>query len=98
MASIIALVAQLDQSSRFLPGRPWVRVLPGAPILRRKKNIKLKQSVMQAVASNYIIQSSPRCVGVCTFDENDDVCIGCGRTVEEIHEEYLKSLHYSLDN
>jgi len=31
------------------------------------------------------------CIGICTFNEND-VCIGCGRTVKEIHEAYLESI------
>ena len=31
------------------------------------------------------------CIGICTLNE-DDICIGCGRTVQEIHEAYLDSI------
>ena len=32
----------------------------------------------------------PPCIGVCTI--KNGVCIGCKRTVKEIHEAYLKSI------
>ena len=35
----------------------------------------------------------PPCIGICTINENG-VCIGCKRTVKEIHEAYLKSIGY----
>ena len=35
----------------------------------------------------------PPCIGICTINE-DGVCIGCERTLEEIHEAYLKSIGY----
>ena len=31
------------------------------------------------------------CIGICTLNE-DGICIGCGRTVKEIHEAYLESI------
>ena len=37
-------------------------------------------------------QDSP-CVSICRFND-DDVCIGCGRTVKEVHEAYLESIGY----
>ncbi len=36
----------------------------------------------------YRIEDSP-CIGVCTLDEND-VCIGCGRTMNEIRERFTE--------
>ena len=33
----------------------------------------------------------PPCIGICTLNE-EDICIGCGRTVQEIHEAYLDSI------
>ena len=33
------------------------------------------------------------CIGVCTLNK-DGVCIGCERTLEEIHEAYLESIGY----
>ena len=31
------------------------------------------------------------CIGICTLNK-DDICIGCGRTVEEIHNAYHESV------
>ena len=31
------------------------------------------------------------CIGICTLNDKD-ICIGCGRTVQEIHEAYLDSI------
>ena len=39
----------------------------------------------------------PTCVGICTLNDKD-VCIGCGRTVKEIHEAYLRSIGEKVDN
>ena len=33
----------------------------------------------------------PACIGICTLNDKD-ICIGCGRTVQEIHEAYLESI------
>ena len=35
----------------------------------------------------------PPCIGICTINK-DGICIGCKRTVKEIHEAYLKSIGY----
>ncbi len=35
----------------------------------------------------------PPCIGICTINK-DGICIGCNRTVKEIHEAYLKSIEY----
>ena len=37
------------------------------------------------------------CIGICTLNDKD-VCIGCGRTVKEIHEAYLRSIGEKVDN
>ena len=37
-------------------------------------------------------QDTP-CVSICRFND-DDVCIGCGRTVKEVHDAYLESIEY----
>ena len=33
----------------------------------------------------------PPCIGICTINK-DGICIGCKRTVKEIHKAYLKSI------
>ena len=33
------------------------------------------------------------CIGICSLNKNG-VCIGCERTLEEIHEAYLESIGY----
>ena len=33
----------------------------------------------------------PPCIGICTLNK-DGVCIGCNRTVKEIHDAYLESV------
>ena len=33
----------------------------------------------------------PPCIGICTLNK-DGVCIGCNRTVKEIHNAYLESI------
>ena len=38
----------------------------------------------------------PPCIGICTLNENG-VCIGCNRTVKEIHEAYLESIGMKND-
>ena len=38
----------------------------------------------------------PPCIGICTINENG-VCIGCNRTVKEIHEAYLESIGMKND-
>jgi len=39
----------------------------------------------------------PPCIGICTLDE-DGICIGCHRTVKEIHEAYLESIGMKNEN
>ena len=39
----------------------------------------------------------PPCIGICTLNDKD-ICIGCGRTVQEIHEAYLRSIGEKVDN
>ena len=38
----------------------------------------------------------PPCIGICTLNDKD-ICIGCGRTVQEIHEAYLDSIDHLRD-
>ena len=33
----------------------------------------------------------PPCIGICTLNK-DGICIGCNRTVKEIHDAYLESI------
>ena len=55
----------------------------------RERDIKNQDSPCVSILKN---QDSP-CVSICRFND-DDVCIGCGRTVKEVHEAYeLKYLN-----
>ena len=38
----------------------------------------------------------PPCIGICTINENG-ICIGCKRTVKEIHKAYLRSIGQDED-
>lgn len=38
----------------------------------------------------------PPCIGICTLNENG-ICIGCERTLEEIHDAYLESIGMKTD-
>ena len=55
----------------------------------RDRDIKNQDSPCVSILKN---QDSP-CVSICRFND-DDVCIGCGRTVKEVHEAYLESIGY----
>ena len=46
-----------------------------------------------AVQIQQMVNDDSPCIGMCTLNK-DGVCIGCNRTLQEIHEAYLKSIGY----
>ena len=49
--------------------------------------------IIWAVQIQQMSNDNPPCIGICTLNK-DGVCIGCERTLDEIHEAYLNSIGY----
>ena len=49
--------------------------------------------IIWAVQIQQMSNDDSPCIGMCTLNK-DGVCIGCNRTLEEIHESYLESIGY----
>ena len=47
--------------------------------------------IIWAVQIQQMSNDDPPCIGICTLNK-DGVCIGCERTLQEIHDAYLESV------
>ena len=52
--------------------------------------------IIWAVQIQQMSNDDSPCIGICTLNENG-ICIGCERTLEEIHDAYLKSIGMKTD-
>ena len=53
--------------------------------------------IIWAVQIQQMSNDDSPCIGMCTLNK-DGVCIGCERTLEEIHEAYLESIGIKKNN
>ena len=47
--------------------------------------------IIWAVQIQQMSNDDSPCIGICTLNK-DGICIGCNRTVKEIHDAYLESI------